>query len=450
MQSPYQVIEVDLRQGVPELTVQPGYEGLFVVLWCGNIPLGSLEIMATQLPLSRWDFTNQIAQAIAPAVGSYLLPHGFKAPLPVLSANPARDQPPDLATLMALTNPLHQLEAIEPAFSEMASVSIVICTRDRPEQLERCLHSLQALSQPPQQIVVVDNAPRSAATKQLVAQFPSIEYVLEPRPGLSVARNTGIAHSTADLVVFTDDDVVVHSGWLLGLRRGFTDSIVMAVTGLMLPAELESEAQIIFHRGGGDSGWGFRARTYDAQFLDEIKARGAPVWRIGAGANMAFRREVFDRLGNFDERLGAGASGCSEDSEMWYRVLAEGYSCRYEPSAVIYHYHRKDLDSLKHQAFHYMRGHVVALLIQFDRYRHWGNLRRLAIELPIYYTKMLILAVLNRFQQRYKTVFVEIWGCLSGIGFYWQHRSPAPTLPVALSDPASTLPDATAQSIRPL
>lgn len=448
MQSPYQVLEVDLRQGVPELAVQPGYEGLFVVLWCGNIPLGSLEIMATQLPLSRWDLANQIAQAIAPAVGNYLLPHGFKAPLPVPCQNPARDQPPDLATLMAITEPLHQLATLELEAAE-ASVSIVICTRDRPAQLERCLHSLQTLSQPPQQIVVVDNAPRSIATRQLVAQFPGVEYVLEPRPGLSVARNTGIAHSTGDLIAFTDDDVVVHSDWLIGLCRGFTDSIVMAVTGLMLPAELESEAQIIFHRGAATEGWGFRVRNFDAQFLDDIKGRGAPVWRIGAGANMAFRRELFDRVGNFDERLGAGSSGCSEDSEMWYRVLAEGYSCHYEPSAVIYHYHRKDLDSLKHQAFHYMRGHVVALLIQFDRYRHWGNLRRLAIELPIYYTKMLILAVLNRFQQRYKTVFVEIWGCLSGIGFYLQHRSPAP-MPVVPIDQASTLSDATAQPIRPL
>lgn len=423
MQSPYQVLNVDLRNGVPQLVLGSGYQGMFVVLWWHKVPLGNLEISVAQLPMSDWEFANRIAQTIAPTVGSYLLPQGFKAPLPVVSDNPARDQSPNLAALMALTQPLHQLEATQPELASTNAVSVVVCTRDRPEQLEHCLRSLQALFQPPQQIVVVDNAPRSDSTRQLVARFPNVQYVLEPRPGLSVARNTGIAHSTGDLIAFTDDDVVVHPNWLIGLQQGFDDAIVMAVTGLMLPAELESEAQIIFQQGVGGPSWGFRALIFDARFFDEMKPRGVPVWRIGAGASMAFRREVFDRLGYFDERLGAGASGCSEDSELWYRVLAAGFSCRYEPRAVIYHYHRKDLDSLKHQAYQYMRGHIAALLIQFDRYHHWGNLRRLAITLPTYYTKLLIRAVLSGFKQRHSTVLTEILGCLSGIKFYLWHRS---------------------------
>lgn len=416
MQSPYQVLNVNLGNGVPQLTLQSGYQGLFVILWWHLMPLGNLEIAAAQLPMTREEFANRIAQTIAPTVGNYLLPQSFQAPLPVVSAYAVRDQPCHLAALMTLTQPLHQLEATQPTLD--AAVSVVICTRDRPEPLKRCLASLQTLVQPPHQIIVVDNAPRSALTRQLVAQFPRVQYVLEPRPGLSVARNTGIAHSKGDWIAFTDDDVVVHPNWLVGLQQGFSDAIVMAVTGLMLPAELESEAQMIFHRGGGGPGWGFRPLTFDAQFFNDMKPIGVPVWRIGAGANMAFRREIFDRLGYFDERLGAGASGCSEDSELWYRVLAAGFSCRYEPRAVIYHYHRPDLASLKHQAYHYMRGHVVALLVQFDRHGHWGNLRRLAIELPTYYVRRLILAVLNGFRQQHNTVWVEILGCLAGIGFY--------------------------------
>ena len=83
---------------------------------------------------------------------------------------------------------------------------------------------------------------------------------------------------------------------------------------------------------------------FDRTFFEATKDVGVPAWRLGAGANMAFRRDAFDRVGLFDERLGAGASGCSEDSELWYRLLAEGHRCRYWPSAVVLHHHRADWD----------------------------------------------------------------------------------------------------------
>lgn len=431
MKSPYQVIDVDLKAGIPELSLKPGYQGMFVVLWMDAIPLGTLEIAASQWPLPQSELVNQIVRAIAPAVGDHLMAQGFADALPVAAAS--QPQPPDFKALMALNAPLKQLQDMaQTGQVKNLGVSVIICTRDRPEQLERCLHSLQHLKDPPQQILVVDNAPTSPATRQVVAKFETVDYVLEPKPGLSVARNTGLAHSTGELIVFTDDDVVVHPHWLEGIQRGFDDPTVMAVTGLMLPAELESEAQVIFHRGTGESSWGFRALTFDTQFFTEMMSRGAPVWRIGAGANMAFRRSLFDRVGNFDERLGAGASGCSEDSELWYRVLAEGYACRYEPTAVIYHYHRKDLPNLKHQAFQYMRGHVVALLVQFERYSHWGNLRRLFFELPLYYTRLMLFGMLRGFRGHYHTVPAQVSGCIAGIVYYWQHRlkKPTSTLPV--------------------
>jgi cellulose synthase/poly-beta-1,6-N-acetylglucosamine synthase-like glycosyltransferase len=83
---------------------------------------------------------------------------------------------------------------------------------------------------------------------QLVAQMPDIRYVQEPRPGLSVARNTGIRQSKGDIIAFTDDDVTVHPNWIARLQQSFPDPQVMAVTGLVLPAELETEAQFIFEK----------------------------------------------------------------------------------------------------------------------------------------------------------------------------------------------------------
>ena len=143
---------------------------------------------------------------------------------------------------------------------------------------------------------------------------------------------------------------------------------------------------------------------------------------------MAFRREVFDFVGCFDERLDVGAAGCSGDSEFWYRILAQGRECLYEPTAVASHSHRREFDEFDDQIFHFMRGHVAALLIQFERYRHWGNLRRLFLSLPKYYVKSYLRSCFRRDYTRYQTLSTEVRGCLSGLTYYLRTRSARPRL----------------------
>jgi GT2 family glycosyltransferase len=425
--APWKVLHIDLSEGIPALPYQPNYQGLYAVFWWYGIPLGHQEIATTQLPLPATQLANIALQTITPAVGDRLLERGFKAPLPVDSENPSRDMPPDFHALMALERPLTSLSErwskSGTGSAKEESVSVVLCTRNRPEQLAKCLRSLQQLSPPPLEVLVIDNAPSSDATYQLVAQMPNIRYVQEPRPGLSVARNTGIRQSKGDIIAFTDDDVTVHPDWIARLQQSFYDPQVMAVTGLVLPAELETEAQFIFEKGFGGFSQGYRAKTFDTQFFEEMKPRSVPVWRIGAGANMAFRRKAFELVGDFDERLGAGVAGCSEDSELWYRLLAEGWHCRYEPTTVVHHYHRGDLDRLNHQMHQYMRGHVAALLAQFAKYGHWGNLRRLFVALPRYYIERFLYEFPKGFKQKHSTLLAEISGCLSGVKFYLQNRS---------------------------
>ncbi|NMG06644.1 glycosyltransferase [Brasilonema sp. UFV-L1] len=419
--APWKVLHIELSEDIPVLRVEPKYQGIYAVFWWCGIPLAHEEISAVNLPMSATQLVNLAVQKITPAVGDRLLNHGFKAPLAGMSQNPSRDTPPEFQSLIALEQPLQKLQE-HSLQSVSASVSVVVCTRNRPEQLVRCLRSLQKLSPSPQQIIVVDNAPSDDATRQLVAQMPGIQYVLESRPGLSVARNTGIRHSTGDIIAFTDDDVEVHPDWIARLQQSFENPKVMAVTGLVLPGELETESQVAFEKGFGGFNRGYRVLTFDSQFFEEMKSRGVPVWYIGAGANMAFQRQVFERVGYFDERLGAGASGCSEDSEFWYRILAEGWFCRYEPTAVVYHYHRSDLDKLKQQMYQYMRGHVAALLIQFARYNHWGNLHRLFVALPKYYTRRFLSGLFKDLTLFNKMLFVEVLGCFSGVKYYLQNK----------------------------
>lgn len=416
---PWQVLQLDLNEAVPELVADSNYGGVYVVLFWANIPLGHLELSIAQLPMSVPQLTNLILQTIAPAIGCHLLKTGFQGELPIVSSTPP---PPNFAEVIALEKPLTRLQSQTEILPTESSVSVIVCTRDRPEALKACLRSLQALNPPPLEILVVDNAPRSDATEQIVAQIPNIRYVREPRAGLSAARNRGIRESNGSILAFTDDDVSVHPQWTARLQQAFSEPHILAMTGLVLPNELETESQLIFEKGLDGFSRGYRTKIFDSPFFQTVKNRGVPVWKIGAGANMAFRRSVFEQVGEFDERLGAGRSGCSEDSELWYRILAQGGGCRYEPTAIVFHTHRVDRASLKQQMYQYMRGHVTALLVQFERYQHWGNLRRLGIELPRYYLRRTLLRILKRNQPPAEILIAEIIGCFAGVQFYLQNR----------------------------
>jgi GT2 family glycosyltransferase len=148
---------------------------------------------------------------------------------------------------------------------------------------------------------------------------------------------------------------------------------------------------------------------------------GPPVWRIGAGANMAFRKEVFDEVGLFDIRLGAGASGCSEDSEMWYRILLKGHEILYTPRTIVYHRHRQDFKALYKQMFSYMRGFAAAALIQQQQHEEAGYRKHIFRVMPRYYY-FLLLRGFPLYRLRFRTVLSEIRGFTSGIIFYMKNK----------------------------
>ncbi|WP_448614610.1 glycosyltransferase family 2 protein [Modestobacter sp. URMC 112] len=301
-----------------------------------------------------------------------------------------------------------------------ATVSVVICTRDRPGELARCLDSLPRQRRPPDEVIVVDNASRGDETRE-VAGRAGVRYVREDRPGLDVARNTGLLAARSEIVAYTDDDTELHPGWLEHLAGAFDRDDVLAVTGLVLPASLDTEAQWTFETEWG-FGRGFTRTDFGPDFYRRTRSRGTPAWKIGAGANMAFRRTVVDEVGLFDERLDVGAAGCSGDSEYWYRILAAGWTCRYEPSAVVFHHHRRQVDGLRRQIFHYMRGHVAALLVQYERTGDVGNLFRVFIWLPLSYGRKLLGRLLGR-RPAGSTLDQEVLGSIAGVGYYLWTRA---------------------------
>jgi GT2 family glycosyltransferase len=312
-------------------------------------------------------------------------------------------------------------QRVQPARHD---ASVVICTRDRPEELQRCLDSLPRQTLRPSEVIVVDNASRDGRTRD-VALAAGVIYMREDRPGLDIARNTGARRTRSPIVAYTDDDVLLHPTWLERLVAAFDGPQIGAVTGLVLPAELATEAQRHFE-AHWSFGRGYLRKDFDAERFRSQCNDVFHAWEIGAGASMAFRREVFERVGYFDERLDVGRAGCSGDSEFWYRVLAGGLTCRYEPRAVAFHFHRRTLDGLAHQIHHYMRGHAAALLVQHERTGIAANRRQAFVRMPRWYAGRLWQRLRGARTPADRFLRQEVLGYVSGLWFYLRHRREKP------------------------
>ncbi|MEU9432507.1 glycosyltransferase [Streptomyces sp. NPDC048252] len=257
-----------------------------------------------------------------------------------------------------------------PAAAAVPFTTVVVATRERAEKLAHALDSLLAQDHPDFEIVVVDNAPVTDTTRDLVERkyAERVRYVTEPAPGLAVAHNRGVETAQGEVIAFTDDDVVADPRWLTELTAPFTaDPGLGCATGLILPARLRTPAQVLLESHGGFAK-GFTARTYDPQDppADE------PLFpftagRFGSGANMAFRTEVLRAAGGFDPATGAGtlARG-GDDLYGFVRVLAGGHRLHYTPLALVWHHHRETWRDLETQAYGYGAGltaYLTAILV---------------------------------------------------------------------------------------
>jgi glycosyltransferase involved in cell wall biosynthesis len=248
-------------------------------------------------------------------------------------------------------------ELVPPAAKgSLPSLTVAICTRDRPELLGRCLDSLRRLvpaddgEEGEFDILVVDNAPTGDATKQAVEQIGGVSYVREVRPGLNFARNRALQEAAGDFVAYLDDDVVVDRGWLVGLQQALSQhSDAIALTGQVLPLELATRAQLLFERRGGFR-HGFSTRRYSGDDEDDGELYPCRTGIFGVGCNMVFRRHTVLELGGFDEALDTGPPlPGGGDHDIFYRVVRAGGPLVYEPRMLVFHQHRKTMELLRHQ-----------------------------------------------------------------------------------------------------
>jgi hypothetical protein len=209
-------------------------------------------------------------------------------------------------------------------------------------------------------VLVVDNAPSSKASAEVFEQLglPRSEYVIEPQRGLSRARNRALSEVRTELVAWIDDDEVADANWVCKLKEGFAhECMPSAVSGLMLPAELDLEAQVRFEQYGGfNKGRGV---------LPEVLLAGSPSVRsplyplpgFGAGGNMAFRAEALRGIDGFDPYLGAGTpTHGGDETRAFASLLRQGETVLHWPAAITWHFHRREMESLEQQLFCYSAG----------------------------------------------------------------------------------------------
>ena len=251
---------------------------------------------------------------------------------------------------------LDDLSAISGACPRRPSsntpVTAAVCTRDRASQLGECLDALMALDYPQHllDLLVVDNAPSNASTRDLVARYPRARYVCEPEPGLDRARNRAGHVARGAIVAFTDDDVSVDAGWVRAIAAAFdAEPDAMCVTGLVVPDEIDTPAQALFESYGG-FGRGFQRGVHRVMDGESAARKYGGTGRFGTGANMAFRRAFFDGGNLFDPALDVGTpTNGGGDLEMFFRVLKTGHALIYEPAAIARHRHRRDYAALRAQ-----------------------------------------------------------------------------------------------------
>ena len=212
-------------------------------------------------------------------------------------------------------------------------VSILIPTHNRAASLKRLLDSLEAsaaLEEIPLEIIVI-NDHSTDTTSQVLMDIMAEDrrfriIVLEqPKRGKSWALNLGLGHVTGSLVLLLDDDVSVDKFCVAEHVAAYKDGSFDAVQGRVL-AGLDPKGQ------PADMA---RLREYNIPTVDHGDASCEV--RGFTGTNISLKREVFEKAGLFDTRLGPGASGFSEDTEYSRRIRDNGFKIGYAPKAIIYH-----------------------------------------------------------------------------------------------------------------
>jgi cellulose synthase/poly-beta-1,6-N-acetylglucosamine synthase-like glycosyltransferase len=236
----------------------------------------------------------------------------------------------------------------QPHVDAFPQVSIIIPTRNGEKTVWTLLESVMKVDYDKEKLdVIVVDGYSTDRTRELVSEYP-VELVMEDGHGLNAARNTGIKHSSGEILIFTDCDCVVPKDWVRKIVENFNDPNIGCVGGTVL---------------------GYNADTFSSRYANETLFRIMPSFKTRivtkkihtllypAGCNMSFRRSVLDKVGLFNEGIRYGF----DETELVARVGEAGYGTVLDPEVLIYHRHRETIREILKQIFGYARGSILLI-----------------------------------------------------------------------------------------
>jgi GT2 family glycosyltransferase len=354
--TPTRIMEVELSHPLSDLchatdiTNQP-YQKALCLVRLHSCPLKVVELTLEDGQLGPQQLAEQIWQEAQEQINRHLQEDGLETIVRLDKCGVSGGE----------VLPRCRLER-ERLREKLPFASVVVATRNRPKLLQRCIDTLLQMDYPQYEIIVVDNAPDSPATEEIIREryreMPQVQYMREEQPGLAKARNRGCQIAQGEIIAITDDDVNVDKYWLLELVRDFQVSeLVVCVTGLVLPMEMETIEQHWFGQYGG-YGKGFERRIFDKkEHHPQVPLFPYTAGKLGTGANLAVRADFFKKIGGFDPALGAGtAAKGGEDLALFFQIMHRGYTLVYEPRALLYHPDCRDYQGLCQQMYSYGAG----------------------------------------------------------------------------------------------
>ncbi len=267
-------------------------------------------------------------------------------------------------------------------------VSVVIPVFRRTEWIGKCLECLLEQESPGEFEVIVtdDGSPNEIEMKSIVERFvsgtrPSIRYLRNSHAGPGAARNYGVRFSSGSILCFLDDDSLADKRWLQEITQPFLESRSTGiVSGRVLSYDRESRLPLLL----------------------EKTVHAGKSW---ATCNIAYRRDVFEKLGGFDESF----TESWEDNDLGLRACWAGYSHSYSEGAIVYHPHEKDLSEYKEKCLLNGRGAAVFARKYISRKPLWG------LGAPFVMSRRLLFAVLP-----------SVWTgnlCEPYVKFLWSYHS---------------------------
>lgn len=231
-------------------------------------------------------------------------------------------------------------------------LSIVVISYNRRKFLKKCLDSILNLNTEIDfETIIVDQGSNDGSielVEEYIKRHKQFRLDIYPKRSLNAKRNRGLKLAQSSFVGFIDDDCILDKNWANACLGAFKEyKNIPLITGRILPLNKGFKRSIRTST---------KSKIWGKKWFDRVIC-----WKCGCGNNFAIRKEITNKLGQFEETIGVGTAfgGAGGDTEYFYRVLVNGQSIKYVPEMIIYHLQPTSFEEYKKQSESYYKGIAI-------------------------------------------------------------------------------------------